>query len=312
MMYNASSRGRISAVLFWFLVFAVGLLVSVPAHAQVTGATLTGTVTDASGAVVAGATVSTKDTATGITRLVTSDSAGLYAIPNLVPGVYEVRVEAKGFATSVRSDLSLAVGQELQLNFSLRVGETSTTVQVTEAAPQVDLTSSTLTGQVESETVRELPLNGRDWTSLAALEPGVKPIEVQMSYDTAARGNRGFGSELTVSGQRSTFNNYRIDGITVNDYAMAAPGNVIGVVLGVDAVQEFSVLTGGFPAEYGRGTGGVVNAVSKSGTNSFHGDLYEFLRNSALDANDYFTRSADQSIRPSSAINSVPPRVGQL
>src|SRR5258708_17986125 len=170
--------------------------------------------------------------------------------------------------------------------------ETSTTVQVTEAAPQVELTTSTLTGKVESETVRELPLNGRDWTSLATLQPGVSRIETQMSYDTSARGNRGFGAELTVSGQRSTFNNYRIDGISVVDYAMAAPGNVIGVVLGVDSVQEFSVLTGGFSAEYGRATGGVVNAISKSGTNQFHGDVYEFIRNSALDANDYFTKSA--------------------
>jgi hypothetical protein len=273
-------------------------MTSVVARAQVTGATLSGTITDASGAVVAGAAVSARDTATGITRSVTSDSAGLYTIPNLLPGIYEVKVSATGFSTALQSNLTLAVGQQQQLNFSLRVGEASTTVQVTEEAPQIDLTSSALSGQVESETVRELPLNGRDWTSLAVLQPGVKPIETQMSYSTSARGNRGFGGEMTVSGQRSTFNNYRIDGITVNDYAMAAPGNVIGVVLGVDAIQEFSVLTGGFPAEYGRATGGVVNAISRSGTNQFHGAVYEFLRNSALDANDYFTRSAGNPIPP--------------
>jgi hypothetical protein len=197
-----------------------------------------------------------------------------------------------GFSTAQQSNLNLAVGQQQQVNFTLKVGETSQTVQVNESAPQIDLTSSALTGQVESETVRDLPLNGRDWTSLATLQPGVKKIETQVSYDTSGRGNRGFGSELTVSGQRSTFNNYRIDGVSVVDYANAAPGNVIGVVLGVDAIQEFSVLTGGFPAEYGRTTGGVVNAISRSGTNNFHGDLYEFLRNSALDANDYFTKSA--------------------
>ena len=260
------------------------------------GATLSGTVTDPSGGVVAAAQISIKDNATGIVREVTSDTAGLYSAPNLAPGDYEVRVSASGFSTAVQSNLTLAVGAQQQLNFALKVGAQSQTVQVTEAAPQVELTSSTLTGQVESETVRELPLNGRDWTSLAVLQPGVKPIETQMSYDTAARGNRGFGSEMTVSGQRSTFNNYRIDGISVNDYAMASPGNVIGVVLGVDAVQEFSVLTGGFPAEYGRATGGVVNAISKSGTNNFHGDAYEFLRNSALDANDYFTKSSGATI----------------
>ena len=268
------------------------------AHAQVVGATVTGTVTDPSGGVVAGATVTSTNKATADTRTVTSDSAGLFTIANLIPGSYEIKVSAAGFSTSVQSSVQLAVGQQLQLNFGLQVGNTTTTVQVTEAAPQIDLTSSAISGQVESETVRELPLNGRDWTSLAQLQPGVKPIETQMSYSTSARGNRGFGGELTISGQRSTFNNYRIDGISVNDYAMAAPGNVIGVVLGVDAIQEFSVLTGGFPAEYGRATGGVVNAISRSGTNQFHGAVYEFLRNSALDANDYFTRSAGNPIPP--------------
>ena len=281
-----------------FLTLVFSLIGGVVAHAQVTGATLTGTVTDPSGGVVVGAQVAAKDAATGATKEVTTDSAGLYTIPNLAPGSYEVKVSAAGFSSAVQSDLKLSVGQQQQLNFSMKVGETNTTVQVTEAAPQIDLTSSALTGQVESETVRELPLNGRDWTSLAVLQPGVKTIETQMSYSSSARGNRGFGGELTISGQRSTFNNYRIDGISVNDYAMAAPGNVIGVVLGVDAVQEFSVLTGGFPAEYGRATGGVINAISRSGTNQFHGSVYEFVRNSAFDANDYFTRSAGQSIPP--------------
>jgi hypothetical protein len=268
------------------------LFAAVAAYSQVTGATLTGTVTDPSGATIPGAQISVKNNATGVMREVTSDSSGLYSVPNIIPGDYEVRVSAKGFSTAQQTNVSLAVGQQQQLNFTLKVGETSQTVEVTGAAPQIELTSSALTGQVESETVRELPLNGRDWTSLATLQPGVKKIETQVSYSDAGRGARGFGSELTVSGQRSTFNNYRIDGVTVVDYANSAPGNVIGVVLGVDAIQEFSVLTGGFPAEYGRATGGVVNAISKSGTNNFHGDVYEFLRNSALDANNYFTKSA--------------------
>jgi hypothetical protein len=282
---------KVSGVLLGCLLFAFCLFISVPAHAQVAGATLTGTITDPSGGVVTNATIAATNTATNLARQTMSDAAGLYTIANLIPGPYEVRVSATGFSTSVQN-LTLAVGQQQQLNFALKVGATTSTVQVTEAAPQIDLTSSAVSGQVESETVRELPLNGRDWTSLAVLQPGVKPIETQMSYATSARGNRGFGGELTVSGQRSTFNNYRIDGITVNDYALAAPGNVIGVVLGVDAIEEFQVLTGGFPAEYGRATGGVVNGISRSGTNQFHGSVYEFLRNSALDANDYFTRAA--------------------
>src|SRR3984957_12914185 len=274
------------------------LMAGVVAHAQVTGATLSGTVSDPTGGVVANATVSAVNSATATNREVMTDSAGLYTIPNLVPGVYEIKVTATGFSTAVQGGLALAVGQQLQLNFGLKVGQTTTNVEVTGAAPQIDLTSSAVSGQVESETVRELPLNGRDWTSLAVLQPGVKPIETQMAFATSARGNRGFGSEMTVSGQRSTFNNYRIDGITVSDYAMSSPGNVIGVVLGVDSIQEFQVLTGGFPAEYGRAPGGVVNAITRSGTNQFHGSAFEFLRNSALDSNDYFSRSAGNPIPP--------------
>src|ERR1700739_1671262 len=282
---------KITSILSAMLLLGFCCIFSVPAHAQVTGATLTGTITDPSGGVVTGASITATNTATGISRDVKSDASGFYSIPNLVPGPYEVKVSATGFSTSAQS-ITLAVAQQQQLNFSLKVGQTSTTVQVTEAAPQIDLTSSAVSGQVESETVRVLPLNGRDWTSLAVLQPGVKQIETQMAFATSARGNRGFGGELTVSGQRSTFNKYRLDGVTINDYAMAGPGDVVGLVLGVDAIEEFQVLTGGFPAEYGRATGGVGNAITKSGTNSFHGDVYEFLRNSALDANDYFTKSA--------------------
>jgi hypothetical protein len=273
------------------LTLLFSLTASVVVQAQVTGATLSGTVTDPSGAVVAGAQVSIKNTSTGITRDVTSDSSGFYTAPNLPPADYEVRVSAKGFSTAVQSNLTLAVGAQQQLNFSLKVGETSQTVQVTESAPQVELTSSTLMGQVESKTVLELPLNGRDWTSLATLHPGVNLIQTQMDYATSARGNRGFGAELTISGQRTTNNNYRLDGISVNDYANSGPGNVIGAALGVDAIQEFSVLTGSFSAEYGKASGGVVNAITKSGSNAFHGDIYEFIRNSALDSRDYFSRS---------------------
>lgn len=282
-----------AAVLSLLATLFLILLTGSTAHAQVVGATLTGTVTDSSGGVVVGATVSATDTATAASREVTTDSAGVYTIPNLIPGPYDIRVTAIGFSTTVQSDVTLTVGQQLQLNFSLRVGQTSMEVKVTAAPPQIDLTSSANRGEVEAQTVRQLPLNGRDWTSLAQLQPGVKPIQTQMAFATSARGNRGFGGEVTISGQRSTFNNYRVDGIRVNDYAMAAPGNVIGLVLGVDAIQEFNVLTSAFPAEYGTATGGVVNAITRSGTNQFHGSVYEFLRNSALDARPYFNRVND-------------------
>jgi hypothetical protein len=277
--------------LFAVLVFSLSFAVST--YSQVTGATLAGVVTDPSGSVIAGAQVSATNTATGISKEATTDSAGLYTLPNLQAGNYEVKVTAAGFATAVQPNLSLAVGAQQSLNIAMKVGETSQTVQVTEAAPQIDLTSSTLTGQVESQTVLDLPLNGRDWTSLATLHPGVNSIESQIAYGDSGRGNRGFGAELTISGQRTTTNNYRLDGISVNDYANSGPGNVLGAALGVDAIEEFSVLTGGFSAEYGKAAGGVINAITKSGTNAFHGDLYEFIRNSALDSRDYFARSAD-------------------
>jgi carboxypeptidase family protein len=294
----SSSSWRSTGVLSGVLVLTFCLFVSVPTYSQATGATLTGTVTDPSGAVVAGATVSARNLATGVVRDVTSDSAGLYTIPNLIAATYEVKASAKGFSTVVQSSVVLGVGAEQLLNFTMAVGATNQTVTVTTEAPQVQLTSSTLSGEVESQTVRELPLNGRDWTQLATLQPGVNKIQTQMDYTTSARGNRGFGNEYTVAGGRTTFNNYRIDGISVVDYGNAAPGNVIGVVLGVDAIQEFSVLTGGFPAEYGRATAGVINAISKQGTNNFHGGVYEFLRNRVLDANDYFTKNTPDPLNP--------------
>jgi hypothetical protein len=285
-------RKTVSGCLATLLAAIFILSVATAAHSQVTGATLTGTVTDSSGGVIPGAQISVTNTATSITQEFQADSAGYYTAPNLAPGTYEVKVTAKGFNSTI-SKLTLAVGAQQQLNIPMTVGETSQTVEVTGTIQQIELTSSTLTAQVESQTILELPLNGRDWTSLATLNPGVNLIETQVDYAQSARGNRGFGAQLTISGQRTTNNNYRLDGVSVNDYANSGPGNVIGAALGVDAIQEFSVLTGGFSAEYGKATGGVVNAITKSGTNSFHGDVYEFIRNSALDSRDYFSRSAN-------------------
>jgi hypothetical protein len=160
---------------------------------------------------------------------------------------------------------------------------------VTTEAPAVQLASSDISAVVTANTVRELPLNGRSWTDLAALQPGVSTIQTQPSFSTGAdRGNRGFGQQLTISGARPQQNNYRLDGISLNDYANGAPGSVLGGNLGVDAIQEFSVLTSNYSAEYGKTSGGVVNAITRSGTNGFHGSIYEFLRNSALDARNYF------------------------
>ena len=288
------------SITFWVSVIVTLTQFSVrPVFPQVAGATLSGTVTDPSGAAVVAAQVSITNKATGVNYTVATDSAGLYSAPNLLPGVYDVTVSASGFSTAKQSDVTLTVGAQQILNIPLRIGESSQTVQVEAAAPLVQLGSSTISAEVQSTTVRELPLNGRDWASLATLSPGVNAIETQMPFEGGAvRGNRGFGAQLTISGGRPTQNNYRLDGNSINDYGNGGPGSVIGVSLGVDAIQEFSVLTGNYSAEYGRTSGGVVNAISKSGTNAFHGDLYEFLRNDKLDATDFFLNASGQPKPP--------------
>jgi hypothetical protein len=259
-------------------------------RAQVTGATLSGTVTDPSGSIIAGADVAIKNLGTGIVRSVTTDSAGLYSAPNLIPGDYEVSVSAAGFSKAVQSNLTLSVGQQQSLNISLKVGSSTQTVTVEEAAPTVELTSATLSAQVNATTVRELPLNGRDWTQLATLQPGVNTVRTQASTSspTTNRANRGFGNQLTDSGHSPYENSYRVNGININDYTNGSPGSVIGANLGTDAIQEFSVLTTDYTAEYGRTSGAVINSITKSGANDFHGTAFGFLRNASLDAKNYF------------------------
>jgi len=275
---------------FLFLgVLALVFLAIPQLHAQVAGGTLSGTITDPSGAAVPEAKVDIKNMATGVSRTVTTNAEGLYSAANLLPGEYEVSVSATGFNTGVKSGITINVGSQPVFNLALQIGTVSNTVDVTTDAPTIQLTSSDIGATVSATTVRELPLNGRSWTDLAALQPGVSTIQTQPSFASGAdRGNRGFGQQLTISGARPQQNNYRLDGISLNDYANGAPGSVLGGNLGVDAIQEFSVLTSNYSAEYGKTSGGVVNAITRSGTNSFHGSAYEFLRNSALDARNYF------------------------
>ena len=270
---------------------AISLSVSVCVYAQVAGATLSGTVSDSSGAAMPNATVSIKNTATGVARDVTTDAAGFYSAPNLLPGTYEVTVSATGFETRVESNLSLAVGEERGLNPIMQVGQVTQQIKVTAAAATVQLNSSELSAEVNATTVRELPLNGRDWTQLAALQAGVVVARTQPSSSgtpTTPRGNRGFGNELSDAGHEPTDNNYRINGISVGDYANEGPSNVLGAALGVDAIQEFSVLTTNYSAAYGRNAGAVINAITKSGTDAFHGNAYWFLRDKVLDARNFF------------------------
>lgn len=277
--------------LFVGLVLLLWTSVLAPGHAdaQVAGAMLKGTITDPTGGYIAKAQVAIVDVATGITRTVTTDVTGNYAAANLRPGEYQIRVTATGFSVEVRSGITLTVGAQQVLDFEMHVGQMTQEIHVAGEAPTVELASSEISAEITSNTVRELPLNGRSWTDLATLQPGVTQVNTQPSFTVGAdRGNRGFGSQISVSGSRPQMDNYRLDGVTMNGYSNAAPGSVTGEKLGVDAVQEFSVITTNQGAEYGRTSGGVVNAVTKSGTNQLHGTGYEFLRNSALDAKNFF------------------------
>ena len=269
-----------------------------PAAAQVTGGMLRGSVTDSSGAVIARAMVSISNAETGVKRTANTNDSGSYAVPNLLPGAYEVSAISQGFAAEAKSHITIEVGAEQVLDFTLSVSKASEAVNVSAVAESLQMTTSDLAGFANGVTIRELPLNGRSWTDLAILQPGVIAIENQTSFEVGAdRGTRGFGNQVTISGGRPQQNNYRIDGVSLNDYANGGPGSVLGGNLGADAVAEFSVTTSNASAEYGKTSGGVVNAITRSGTNAFHGDAYEFLRNSALDARNFFDGSKPPPFR---------------
>ncbi len=271
------------------LVLASLLFCAGPTRGQVSGATLSGLVTDENGGPVPGANVSIKNLGTGAARDVATNADGFYSAPNLIPGVYEVRITAKGFQTLVEKEITLNVGAQQALNVSLKVGQLTQTVEVNAALPDVQTTSSTISDTVDSRTVRQLPLNGRDWTSLATLEPGVVSIPNQATTSfNANKGNRGFGNQLSNGGHRANENSYRVNAISINDYSNSAPGGATGVNLGVDAIQEFSVLTSNYTAEYGRTSGAVINGITKSGTDQFHGTGYFFDRDSIFDARNFF------------------------
>ena len=285
----ASSRFRkYPASIIAFALISFGSL-TYQLHAQVAGATISGTVSDSTNRVIPDVQIVIKNLATGVTRSTTTNTDGLYTAPNLVPATYEVTFVSKGFKTEARTGIVLTVGATAVLDMTMAVGSATETVQVASEVPAIQLGTSDISAVVNATTVRELPLNGRSWTDLAQLQPGVDAIHTQLDFSAGTdRGNRGFGQQLTISGARPQQNNYRLDGVSLNDYANGAPGSVLGGNLGVDAIQEFSVLTSNYSAEYGKTSGGVVNAITRSGTNNIHGSVYEFLRNSKLDAKNYF------------------------
>jgi len=261
--------------------------------AQVAGGSLNGSVVDSSGANILGAHVTARNLSTGIVQETITDGGGLFVLPNLVPSQYDVTATANGFQKVSITAVQVTVGAERTLRFHLTVQSSSENITVAADAAAVEITDSSVQQHVGQSALQELPLNGRDWTQLAALQPGVNIVRSQASVGSngssdATKVTRGFGTQLSVDGTRSAQNNYRQDGISFNDYTNDAPGDVLGAQLGVDAIQEFSILTSNYSAGYGKTSGGVINSVTRSGSNDWHGSAYEFARNAALDARNYF------------------------
>ncbi len=261
--------------------FGAGLFSS-HLNAQGTSATVQGTVTDSSGAVIATATVQVKNTNTGQTQNVPTSAQGRYTAVDLPIGTYDVTATANGFQTTLRKGIVLTVGAQTVVDFSMAVGQSQQTVTVEGAVSQVDTVSSTLSANVEQKQITDLPLNGRNFTDLVALVPGIASGgQVGNGGSNLLYGNQ---NNFSVSGARSEGQAYLLDNQDIQGFwAHGSGSGVMGTTLGIEAIAEFAVFTNTYNAQFG-GNGAVVNTASKSGTNAFHGTAYEFLRNSALDA----------------------------
>ena len=272
---------------WWFLLIFATMAPAL--LSQIAGGVLRGTITDPSGAAVQGAIVNIRGLATGNVRKVVSTTAGLYEAVNLPVGEYTLTVNAPAFSAEERTGIVLRVGSDTIVDVRLALKPSSQIVTAVTASGNLDLDASQLSAVDSGRTVRELPLNGRDWTTLAALQPSVSIVSTENPPELDVnRGNRGLGVMMAVGGARPEQTSYWIDGVSVNDYAGGGPGNVLGLSLGVDAIEEFSVITSNAPANYGKTSGGVINAVTRAGGNDIHGSAYEFFRNSALDARNFF------------------------
>jgi outer membrane receptor protein involved in Fe transport len=286
-------RARITLV--FILLAAVGL------SAQTFRGTILGTITDPSGAVVSGAKVTVKNTGTGLERSTETSGDGSYSLPELPIGTYNVTVTQSGFQTFVTTGVTVDVATQRRVDASLKTGEVSTKVEVSaDQLPMVETTTNTLGGVLTAQTVEDMPVNGRDYTKLIYMNPGVSGSADQITDSPGSFG------EFSMNGARGRSNNYLLDGTDMNDGYRNDPAiNQAGVfgtpstILPIDAVAEVNVLSN-FQPEYGRNAGAVVNIVTKSGTNQIHGSAAEYFRNSALDARNYFNpvKNADGSTNP--------------
>jgi Carboxypeptidase regulatory-like domain/TonB dependent receptor len=265
----------------WLVIVVVGCI-TIGLRAQTTNGLITGVVADSTGAVVAGAQVSIVNRDTGVERKAVSDASGLYVVPQLAPGGYTLMVMKEGFASVKQNDIQLLVNQSLTIDLKLKVASSSQTIEVSTAPPMLNTTSSTISEVIGHEETVDLPLNGREFTQLALLTPGAVPQEGgQQSGFTVALGAGGISP--AISGQRANQNNFTMDGVLNNSIYT----NVWTISPPPDAIQEFSVQTHITDAQFAISSGTNINLVTRSGTNQFHGSVWEFLRNDVLDAQTY-------------------------
>jgi hypothetical protein len=289
-MWETSGR-RNPRIVFLKVFFAAILFLAANglAWGQVDGA-ISGKVEDASGAAISHATVTVTNLETGATRVVTTNESGLFRVLSVPVGQQQVKVEKAGFKTAVHGNINLVVGQEAVVNSRLQVAAVRQEMTVTDTNPVVNTTTSSVSGLVGEREVKELPLNGRSFDSLITLNAGTVNYDAMKSAHTTTSN----GNAFSVSGQRPGDNLFLLNGVEYTGASQLAvtPGGVSGYLLGIDAVREFNVLTDNYSAEYGKRAGAQVAIVTQSGGNTLHGSLYEFLRNSAFDARNYFDQGS--------------------
>ena len=275
-MVSRGSRIRSSIASLVGLAFSACLLGSVPGLGQKIENAISGTITSASGSRVPNALVSAKSINTGEVKTVTASEDGTYRLFGLPRGAYEIRASAPDFAVA-SATVTVTENSSLVVNLVLQA-------EVSGAPGKSQGGASGVSGVVSSKSVTDLPLNGRSASDLATLEPGVASARTQ----STGQAQRGFGNQMTISGGRPRQNDARLDGISVNDYVNGPPGSALGINLGSDAVEQFSVLTSNYPAQFGRSSGGIIGASTRSGTKDFHGNAFEYIRNSVFDARNFF------------------------
>jgi len=280
------------------LLLVVSAIFACATDGQVVGTSIFGAVEDESGAGLAQAVVVIRSVETGASRTLVTDEAGRYAAPSMAVGAYQITASKEGFATQIKTGIDTVVGQSVTVNFKLALGELQQAITVEESISQVSVSTQQTSGLVNEKQVKELPLNGRSYDSLMTLNPGVINYTSERSGGVGTS-NASVGNMFTVSGRRPQENLFLLNGIEFTGASEInnTPGGTSGQLLGVEAVREFNVVTDAYGAEYGKRAGGQVSIITASGSNQFHGSIYEFLRNSAFDARNFFDQGSIPEFR---------------